>query len=109
MCVVLSRREVLGDVEETGGASFGNVEGDVDGKKDSDGSKEHSGQSKNTCKNNSNRAQIVWLTMLTFTNRLEAQQEKMERQIENGSADFVKELLATFYVSNALRFSVLHK
>ena len=37
-----------GDIEETGGASFGDVEGDVDSMKDSDDSKEHSEQSENT-------------------------------------------------------------
>ena len=37
-----------GDIEETGGASFGDVEGDVDSMKDSDDSKEHSERSENT-------------------------------------------------------------
>ena len=38
------------------------------------------------------------------TDRLKDQREKIERQIENGSPNSVNELLATFYVSDALRF-----
>lgn len=47
-CCFKSTGVLGGDVEETGGTSFGDVEGDVDDMKDSDDSKEHSEQSKNT-------------------------------------------------------------
>lgn len=36
--------------------------------------------------------------------RLEVQQEKMERHVEKGSPQSVKELVATFYFSDALKF-----